>query len=84
LSTLLAGRITLRQKVWLEAIQSRINYTSEILGSMRNVKMLGLTKQMSTNIQSMRETELSISRKYRRIQSLNTALGTPPLERDLS
>ncbi len=33
----------------------------EILGSMRNVKMLGLTKQMSLNIQRMRETELSIS-----------------------
>jgi ATP-binding cassette, subfamily C (CFTR/MRP), member 1 len=75
LSTVLAGHITSRQKNWYQAIERRVNYTSEILGSMRNVKMLGLSHIMSKNIQKMREDEMGISRKYRKVQSLNVSLG---------
>lgn len=72
---MLAGHVTSRQKTWYQAIQKRVNYTSEILGSMRNVKMLGLSKQLSKNIQEMREGEMDISRQYRKVQSLNISLG---------
>ncbi|KAH8664569.1 ABC transporter [Xylariales sp. PMI_506] len=78
LSTQLARRITPRQKAWLEAIQKRINYTSEILGSMKNVKMLGLSDKMSANIQDMRDKEMDISKKYRRLQSFNVSLVNLP------
>ncbi|ORY71658.1 multidrug resistance-related protein [Pseudomassariella vexata] len=78
LSTLLAGHVTVRQKAWFEVIQRRINYTSEILGSMRNVKMLGLTETMSANIQQMREVEMDSSRRSRKVQSLNVSLVNLP------
>lgn len=75
LSVVIAGFITSRQKAWLVTIQRRINYTSGILGSMKNVKMLGLTNQLSTNIQQLRSSELATSKRYRRVQSLNISLG---------
>ncbi|KAK8062961.1 P-loop containing nucleoside triphosphate hydrolase protein [Apiospora hydei] len=78
LSTVLASRIGPRQKNWLEATQKRINYTTEILGAMRNVKMLGLAKQMEHNIQNMREKEITVSRRYRRLHALNITLVNMP------
>lgn len=78
LSVLVAKAITSRQRAWLEAVQKRINYTSEILGSMRNVKILGLTGQQTSNIQQLRNTEIATSKKYRKVQSLNISLGVYP------
>ncbi|ROW15668.1 hypothetical protein VPNG_02110 [Cytospora leucostoma] len=78
LSVQIAGLITSRQKAWLGAVQRRINYTSGILGSMRNVKMLGLTSQMSANISQLRRTEIATSKRYRKVQSLNTSLVNLP------
>lgn len=74
LSIVLAGHITSRQGTWLAAVQRRINYTSEILGSMRSVKMLGLETQMSANIEDLRTSEIALSKKYRRAQSLVNAV----------
>ncbi|KUI53472.1 Multidrug resistance-associated protein 1 [Cytospora mali] len=78
LSVVLARFITSRQRAWLEAVQRRINFTSGILGSMRNVKMLGLTSQLSANIHQLRSSELTSSRRYRRVQSLNISLVNLP------
>lgn len=75
LSTQLAGLIGPRQKSWIQAMQRRINYTSEILGSMKNVKMLGLTDNMVSNIDNLRTDELAVSIKYRIVQSLDISLG---------
>ncbi|KAI3316952.1 P-loop containing nucleoside triphosphate hydrolase protein [Xylariaceae sp. AK1471] len=41
LSWQIADKITKRQKTWLEAIQRRIDFTSETLGSMKNIKICG-------------------------------------------
>ncbi|ROW02989.1 hypothetical protein VMCG_05737 [Cytospora schulzeri] len=78
LSVVIAGFITSRQRAWLEAVQRRINYTSGILGSMRNVKMLGLTAQLSSNIHQLRSSELATSKRYRKVQSLNVSLVNLP------
>lgn len=56
-------------------MQKRINYTSEILGSMRDIKMLGLSDKMASNITDMRENEMTISKRFRTVQSLNISLG---------
>ncbi|PVH72311.1 P-loop containing nucleoside triphosphate hydrolase protein [Cadophora sp. DSE1049] len=61
--------VTMRQKVWLEAIQQRVNFTSETLGSMKSVKMLGLTDKLGSIMQAMRERELRLSKKFRRLSS---------------
>jgi ATP-binding cassette, subfamily C (CFTR/MRP), member 1 len=70
-----ATYVTSRQKIWLEAIQDRINFTSEILGSMVSVKMLGLTNKMASIIQAMRVRELDLSKRFRRLSSFNVCLG---------
>lgn len=74
-SARLATFVTSRQKIWLEAIQTRINFTSEILGSMMSVKMLGLTEQMTSTIQSMRVQEMELSKRFRRLSSMNVCIG---------
>ncbi|KAI1272257.1 P-loop containing nucleoside triphosphate hydrolase protein [Xylaria sp. FL0933] len=80
--TLLAGQIADKvsksQKTWLEAIQTRINFTSEILGSMKNVKMLGLTEQMFNMIQDLRSDEIAKSKKYRQVQSYYVSIVNVP------
>ncbi|KAL2059858.1 hypothetical protein VTL71DRAFT_10013 [Oculimacula yallundae] len=65
----LSGFVTSRQKVWLEAIQTRVNFTSEVLSSMKSVKMLGLTEKLGSTMQAMRELELGLSKKFRRLSS---------------
>lgn len=55
--------------MWLEAIQNRVNFTSEVLGSMKSVKMLGLTEKLGSIMQAKRVTELELSKKFRRLSS---------------
>ncbi|KAM7219752.1 ABC multidrug transporter [Rhypophila decipiens] len=73
-----AGFVTARQKVWLEAIQARINFTAHTLGSMRSVKMLGLSNKFESLIQGMRVTELELSKRFRRLSSFNVCLVNLP------
>ena len=56
-----------RQAMWLEAIERRIAATSEMLGSMKGVKMSGLTEVLSKSIQDLRLDELRISKKFRKL-----------------
>jgi len=71
----IATYMTKRQKAWLEAIEKRINFTSEILGSMIGIKMLGLTEQMVNIIQGLRVEEMESSKRFRSIYSLNLCVG---------
>jgi hypothetical protein len=61
--------------MWLEAIERRISVTSQMLGSMKAVKMCGLSQVLGTRIQAMREEELHISGKFRRLLIWNMVLG---------
>ncbi|KID91337.1 ABC transporter, transmembrane domain, type 1 [Metarhizium guizhouense ARSEF 977] len=56
-----------RQSVWLEAIQRRVHATANMLGSMRGVKMSGLTNDLSANIRKLRLEEISSSYEFRRL-----------------
>ncbi|KAM0810738.1 putative ABC transporter domain-containing protein [Seiridium cardinale] len=78
LSVKAAGFVTPHQKVWLEAIQARINFTAHALGSMRSVKMLGLGRKFESLIQGMRVTELDLSKRFRRLSSFNICLVNLP------
>ncbi|KAJ8110042.1 hypothetical protein ONZ43_g5980 [Nemania bipapillata] len=78
LSGQIADKVSKSQKAWLESIQTRINFTSEILGSMKNVKMLGLTEQMSSMITTLRDDEIAKSKRFRRIQAYSVSLVNLP------
>ena len=56
-----------RQALWLEAIERRISATTVMLGSMKRVKMCGLTDIMFDNLHGLRKQELKISKGFRRL-----------------
>jgi hypothetical protein len=75
LSSLLTSVVTPRQTAWVVAVQRRISYTAEILASMKNIKILGLTTQITSNVQSLRDAEMETSKAYEMVQALTVALG---------
>lgn len=50
---------------WLEAIERRLAVTTKMLGSMKAIKMTGLTDVMSNVIASLRSLEIVASRRHR-------------------
>jgi ATP-binding cassette subfamily C (CFTR/MRP) protein 1 len=61
------GLVMQRQAMWLEAIERRIAATSAMLGSMKGVKMCGLTDVLRNDLQRLRVDELDISKKFRKL-----------------
>lgn len=53
--------------MWLEAIERRIAATAAMLGSMKGVKMTGLTDVLRHDLQQLRVDELEISKKFRKL-----------------
>ncbi|KAF4957433.1 hypothetical protein FSARC_11314 [Fusarium sarcochroum] len=74
-SVIVVSFVMARQAMWLEAIERRISVTSQMLGSMKGVKMCGLSEVLGTRIQAMRMEELRISGKFRRLLIWNMALA---------
>ncbi|KAK2063355.1 hypothetical protein LY76DRAFT_588554 [Colletotrichum caudatum] len=58
------------QRKWMQAIQRRVGTTTEIVGSMKGVKMSGLSATVRDQIQGLRDFELDESKKFRRMQIL--------------
>ncbi|MCJ1311373.1 hypothetical protein MMC25_005044 [Agyrium rufum] len=61
----MASRMGEAQKIWVEGIQTRINVTKSMLGSMKGVKMLGLTKLVQSTVDGLRQIEIRKSSKLR-------------------
>jgi hypothetical protein len=74
-SVIAVSFVMARQAAWLEAIEKRISVTSQMIGSMKGVKMCGLTDVLSTRIHALRNDELRISGKFRRLLIWNMVLG---------
>lgn len=62
-------------KAWNEAIQRRITTTSSVIGSIKEVKMLGRISSWTDSIQSLRVAELQQSKKYRIFIAYLNVLG---------
>ena len=56
-----------RQTAYQQETQKRINFTSEVLSSMKAVKMLGYTERFSTLIEEKRENEIRVGKYFRRL-----------------
>ncbi|KAK1831127.1 ABC transporter, partial [Podospora conica] len=54
-----------RQRAWNAATQRRLTATSALLGSIKSVKMLGLTSALARRAQSLREEEMHAAAKVR-------------------
>ncbi|KJZ74889.1 hypothetical protein HIM_05798 [Hirsutella minnesotensis 3608] len=55
----------LEQRRWIEMVQERLRCTTNMLGNIKAVKMLGLSDIMSKVISNMRTDEIRISRRFR-------------------
>ncbi|UPK94751.1 hypothetical protein LCI18_005686 [Fusarium solani-melongenae] len=56
-----------RQMVYQKATQDRINFTSEVLSSMKPVKMLGYSERFHSLIAQKRDEEIEVGKRYRMI-----------------
>ncbi|RSM15280.1 hypothetical protein CEP52_000842 [Fusarium oligoseptatum] len=56
-----------RQTVYQKATQDRINFTSEVLSSMKPVKMLGYSERFGSLIAQKRDEEIEVGKRYRMI-----------------
>ncbi|KAF4332182.1 ABC transporter integral membrane type 1 [Fusarium beomiforme] len=65
LVALVGSHIPGNQGAWFQGIQKRIDLTSQTLGSLQEVKLLGLSRFLENRIQSRRRDELHISQKFR-------------------
>ncbi len=54
-----------RQAQWVKAIQKRVGITSSMLGSMKSVKMMGLSDNMFETLDGYRSRELNLSKRFR-------------------
>lgn len=70
-TTRIIGRL---QRLWHEAIEVRISFTSTSLQSVRNVKLLGLSSIVGGKIQKLRLTEIEACKRYRRINVITVLL----------
>jgi ATP-binding cassette subfamily C (CFTR/MRP) protein 1 len=75
LSKPVAGRIRVRQKVYIGATQKRITMTSSMLGSMKGLKMMGLSDAMETSVQSQRVREVDLAKRFRWMVVLLNMIG---------
>lgn len=61
----IAKRIGPRQGRWVKAIQRRVGITSSILRSMKSVKMMGLSNNLSKTLDEQRIRELNLCKGFR-------------------
>src|SRR5450755_2059645 len=54
-----------RQRKWLEAIEKRVNVTSDMLSSMKEVRMSGLQTRMKVELQRLRSKEVADSKPFK-------------------
>jgi ATP-binding cassette subfamily C (CFTR/MRP) protein 1 len=66
-SILLSTRVGKAQRAWLTAIQGRLNVTTSLLNSIKEIRMTGLTDLFSSIIQLIRLEEIKVSIPYRRL-----------------
>jgi len=73
-SALVTKRIGPRQAQWVRAIQRRVGITSSMLGSMKSVKMMGLSNNLFNTLDAHRVRELNLSKHFRLMGLYRVAL----------
>ncbi|OBT51212.1 hypothetical protein VE04_08393, partial [Pseudogymnoascus sp. 24MN13] len=67
ISTQLSKRMGPNQALWNKAVQHRVAVTSTALGSIKGIKLMGLTEHVAHQIQDLRVAELELSKAFRRL-----------------
>ena len=73
--TLIAKFMNRAQTIWMESIQTRVDITAGMLGSMKSVKMLGFTDWLNKSVQNLRITELIRAKLFRQLLIVRAFFG---------
>ncbi|OKL62025.1 hypothetical protein UA08_02529 [Talaromyces atroroseus] len=71
----IANIIGQAQKNWMKSIQTRVDVTARMLGSMKSVKMLGFTDWLSEIVQELRVEELVVAALFRKLLTIRVFLA---------
>ncbi|RAL16194.1 ABC transporter [Aspergillus homomorphus CBS 101889] len=66
------------QRAWIEKVEDRIRFTSYALENIKSVKMLGLSRKMTTIIGSLRYVEVAASTVFRKLLIVSVVLSNSP------
>lgn len=77
-SSRLSSSFSAAQRRWIEKVQARLRVTSAMLGDIKAIKMLGLSRFMVPVIQGLRANEIRSSRSYRKLLVEMLLLGKCP------
>jgi ATP-binding cassette, subfamily C (CFTR/MRP), member 1 len=75
INTVLAKAQGKRRGVWLAAMQKRVGLTSWILGSMKSIKLGGMSKSTAKRLQAERVHELNKANGFRWFTILQSTVG---------
>ncbi|KAM3497405.1 hypothetical protein MY10362_009244 [Beauveria mimosiformis] len=64
-SSYIAPRMREKQRLWVQAVQERVNFTATILKVMHQVKMLGIEATITKKTHQFRKLELDASKPFR-------------------
>ena len=63
------------QALWIGSLQERVKITAKIVGSIKEVKILGMSNTWLNEIQQLRIHELEMSKKFRMLIVYMNVLG---------
>ncbi|RJE27115.1 ABC transporter transmembrane region [Aspergillus sclerotialis] len=75
----LSKLITGRQKVWNAAVQKRIAVISSMLGSMKSMKIMGMTQMVYNSVQEHRLKEIQLAMGYRWLSLWTNTIASVPV-----
>lgn len=67
------------QRTWMAGVQKRVSLTANVIASMKNLKLSGLSAAISNLIQQLRVDELAAGARYRTIFIVAAILGFIPM-----
>ncbi|KAF3939696.1 hypothetical protein ABW19_dt0206417 [Dactylella cylindrospora] len=65
--------------IWMDGLQKRTGITSSTMGSLKGIKMLGLTRKVAKLVQTLRVDEVTASKKFRVLAAYTSTLAYVPL-----
>jgi len=63
------------QGLWIGSLQKRVGVTARVVSLMKEVKLLGMSNSWLSDIQSLRNQELKLSKKFRMLIVYMNVLG---------
>lgn len=74
-----SGRAKKYQLEWMGELQKRTGITSSVMGSLKGIKMLGLSKKLTGLVQKLRVDEVTASKKFRMLAVYSSTLAYFPM-----